>query len=100
MEDCEAAAPPRDVVAQVMKDGVKTLMALPAGTVVCFVDSAGPLAAVRDGGTAKAPRWVLRPYVDLTAARGTGAPPGAMTRDAPAARSITPFWAGRCRSFC
>ena len=74
--ESEAAAPPRDVVAQVMKDGVKALMALPAGTVVCFVDSAGPLAAVRDGGSLKAPRWVLRPYVDLTAARGSGARPG------------------------
>ena len=69
----DAAAPPRCVVEQLVKDGVKALMALPAGTVVCFVDAAGPLAAVRDGGSAKAPRWVLRPYVDLTATRGPGA---------------------------
>jgi hypothetical protein len=73
MEGDDAGAPPRDVVAAVMKEGVKALMALPSGTVVCFVDANGPLATVREGGNAKAPRWVLRPYVDLTAARAAGA---------------------------
>ena len=80
MEGDDAAAPPRDVVAAVMKEGVKALMALPSGTVVCFVDANGPLATVRDGGNAKAPRWVLRPYVDLTAARSAGARPAARLR--------------------
>ena len=75
MDGDDAAAPPRDVVAAVMKEGVKALMALPSGTVVCFVDANGPLATVRDGGNAKAPRWVLRPYVDLSAARSAGARP-------------------------
>ena len=75
MEGDDAGAPPHDVVAAVMKEGVKALMALPSGTVVCFVDANGPLATVRDGGNAKAPRWVLRPYVDLSAARSAGARP-------------------------
>jgi hypothetical protein len=99
-EESEAAAPPRDVVAQVMKDGVKALMALPAGTVVCFVDSAGPLAAVRDGGSLKAPRWVLRPYVDLNAARGTGARPGRVEPSCTRGALNHAAFSARKRSFC
>jgi hypothetical protein len=57
--------------------GVSALMTLPAGTIVCFVDAAGPLAAVRVDKT----RWVLRPVAELAASRGPGARrrPGAMS---------------------
>ena len=90
MEGEDAGAPPRDVVAAVMKEGVKALMSLPSGTVVCFVDTNGPLATVRDGGSAKAPRWVLRPYVDLTAARAAGACRAKRLRRRTGRRSIPP----------
>lgn len=72
--ECADDAAAQPLLEKVMKDGVRALLSLPSGAVVCFVDSAGPLAAVREGGSAKAPRWVLRPFVDLAAARGPGAP--------------------------
>ncbi len=49
--------------------GVAALLALPAGTVVCFVDAAGPLAVVRCDKA----RWVLRPVAELSASSGPGA---------------------------
>jgi hypothetical protein len=65
----DAAEVPENAPRESATAGVSALMTLPAGTVVCFVDAAGPLAAVRVDKT----RWVLRPVADLAASRGPGA---------------------------
>lgn len=64
MADDAAADAPRDAVS-----GVAALLTLPAGTVVCFLDAAGPLATVKVDKS----KWVLRPAAELTAVRGPGA---------------------------
>jgi hypothetical protein len=67
MEDAPPDAPEAPTARE---PGVAALLALPAGTVVCFVDAAGPLAAVK---TDKA-RWTLRPVAELAGHRAPGAP--------------------------